>query len=256
MSATPTAPRILLVGASGYIGGTILHFLLRSPHPTLRKSTISVLIRGEDRAQKLKEAYGERIQPIVFAGLDDTEHVAKVASEHDIVISAALGYHTAGATALVRGLAARLSKQEQQEQQSSCAVEPWIIHLSGVTNISDAPPLGDDHPERRFDDADPLSIYEHMKREEARTPYPQRTTELAVLDAATEAGVKAVSVQAPTIFGPGRGLFSVASMVLPRKFQYVVSLRSGPGSQSRWSTPVGIILRVLCATLILNFFYS
>lgn len=220
-----TTPRILLLGASGYIGGTVLHYLLQSPNPALRNAPISVLIRGEARAQKLKEAYGDRVQPIVFAGLDDTKHVAAVASEHDIVVGAGLGYHTPGSTALVQGLAARLTEQ-QQEQPSDGAppARPWIIHLSGVTNISDSPPLGDDHPERRFDDADPLSIYEHMKREEAKMPYPQRTTELTVLDAAADAGVRAVAVQAPAIFGPGRGLFAAGPTVLPSKSRYLRSL--------------------------------
>lgn len=220
MSTSSAAPRILLVGASGYIGGTVLHYLLESSHPVLSESTITVLIRGQDRAQKLTEVYGDRVHPLVFSGLDDTAHVAAVASEHDVVVSAALGFHLPGARALVRGLATRRGGRSGSDGSAATAParnRPWIVHLSGVSNIADAPPLGEDHPERRFDDADARAVYEHERREEARAPYPQRTTELAVLDDAEEAGVGAIAVQAPAVFGTGRGLFAVEASMLSSK---------------------------------------
>lgn len=228
MSTSSETPRILLVGASGYIGGTVLHHLLESSHPVLSRSTITVLIRGQDRAQRLTEAYGDRVHPIVFDGLDDTARVAAVASEHDVVVSAALGFHLPGARALVQGLATRRRQSDGDGSvTTSTAVasgrgrsssrKPWIIHLSGVSNIADAPPLGEDHPGRRFDDADARAVYEHERAEEARAPYLQRTTELAVLDDADEAGVGAIAMQAPAVFGIGRGLFAVAPSMLSSK---------------------------------------
>lgn len=210
MAPGTSTHRILLVGATGFIGGTVLHFLLQSPSPYLSKCPITVLVRGEDRAARLNEVYGDRIKTIVFAGLDDTDHIAAVASQHDIVINSGTGTHGAGAEAMVRGLEAGAASRESGRKA-------WMIHVSGVTNITDYPLSGDSHPDRWFDDADPLAIYEFEKEQEARKPYFPRTAELGVIDAADETSVNAVVVQAPALIGEGRGLFAIKGTVIPCK---------------------------------------
>ncbi|KAF3764641.1 hypothetical protein M406DRAFT_291779 [Cryphonectria parasitica EP155] len=212
--STSSVPRILLVGATGYIGSNALDHILKSTHPGLSKSTISVLVRGEDRAKKLKEGYGDRINPIVYSGVDDTEHVASVAAEHDIVLNIGVGYHPPSAVAMVQGLARRLADKGNKT--------PWIIQISGITNISDSPLQGDNHPERVHDDADSLAIYEFEKAADAKSPYLPRTTELAVLDAAVETGVNALCVQAPVIWGKGSGLLPTQGTVLPLFFRFIL----------------------------------
>ncbi|ROV93651.1 hypothetical protein VMCG_08034 [Cytospora schulzeri] len=217
MATPPSTPRILLLGATGYVGGTVLHHLLESTHPILREQTISVLIRGPDRAAKLQQVYGDRVSPILFTGLEDLDVITRLASQHDIVINAGTGFHPPSAAAIVRALAKR-----HHDSPGSEAQRPWVIHTSGCSNICDNPLAGDAHSDRWFDDADPAAIYEHEKAADEREPYLQRTAELAVLEAGEETGVGALALQIPAIFGQGRGLFGDAPGVVSLMMRYVL----------------------------------
>lgn len=67
------AKKILLTGATGYVGGTILHNLLACDDPNVQQAAVTVLVRGEERAQKLAEQYGSRIRCIQFKDWDETD---------------------------------------------------------------------------------------------------------------------------------------------------------------------------------------
>ena len=78
---------LLLTGATGYIGGTILAHLLESSSPFLTNATITCLLRGQERASTLRSAYGERIRPVIYEGIDDIDATIEIAAQHDIVIN-------------------------------------------------------------------------------------------------------------------------------------------------------------------------
>lgn len=229
MASSISTTRILLLGATGYVGGSVLHHLLGSTHPLLSKVPVTVLIRGSDRAAKLQQVYGDRVSPVLFDDLDNINLITELASQHDIVINAGTGFHPASAEAIVRALAKR-----QQDASGGEARRPWVIHTSGCSNISDDPIGGDDQRDRWFKDADPLVIYEHEKAADAREPYLQRTTELAVLDAGEETGVGAVVLQIPYIFGEGSGLFNNMGLMVAVMMRFVLDkgygFRLGDGS--------------------------
>lgn len=205
-----SSPRVLLLGATGYVGGTVLDFLLQSSNASL-KNPISVLLRGEDRAAKLSERYGDRIKAIVFEGQDDTDRIIAIASQHDLVINSGNGYPSTGGESLLRGLEAGF------KARGGKGPEPWMISLSGTTNITDRPLLGRSDPKRVFDDANPLDAYEYEKAEDAREPYFPRTAELNIIHAGEKTGVKTVVIEAPLLFGEGRGLFSTRPVAVPSK---------------------------------------
>ncbi|KAM0249827.1 hypothetical protein ACHAQJ_008895 [Trichoderma viride] len=75
-----TTSRILLIGASGYIGGSVLSSLLSSDLPSLKGKTISVVVRREDQAKALAKIGAI---PVLFNGLDDLEMMRKIASAYD-----------------------------------------------------------------------------------------------------------------------------------------------------------------------------
>ncbi|KAK9774771.1 putative NAD-dependent epimerase/dehydratase domain-containing protein [Seiridium cardinale] len=214
-SSTPT--QILLTGATGFIGGTILACLLESDHPALKTATITCLVRGAERADTLSSAYGVRVRPVVYQGIDDLEATTKAASQADIVIGATLGFHPASAQALLRGLAQR---------RAATGHHVWMIHLSGASNLADQPITGAYLEERTFDDlAD--DVYGYEKHREALRHYPQRATELGVVDAGLELGVKTLVVMPPTIYGVGTGLFNRKSIQIPAYVRAVLELGSG-----------------------------
>lgn len=214
---SPPPPQILLTGATGYIGGTILTHLLASP---LTTAPITCLVRGPDRAATLTSTYGPRVRPVLYAGLDDLAATTATAAHHDLVINTTLGYHVASAQALVRGLAQR---------QAATGRPAWLIHTSGTSNLADQPVSGkwvEEVPGREFDDARD-DVYAYEKEREARQPYLQRTAELAVVDAGLKLGVRTLVVMSPTIYGRGAGLFNTTSIQIPTYIRSVLDRGRG-----------------------------
>jgi len=97
-----STPKILLVGATGYIGGSVLSTILDSA--VIPKSSLTILVRGEDKAKVFQDL---GLNTILFTSLDETSLIQNAASEHDIIIGTAIGWHPSSAEALIRGLAQR-----------------------------------------------------------------------------------------------------------------------------------------------------
>ncbi|KAI8960071.1 NAD(P)-binding protein [Daldinia sp. FL1419] len=218
--ASSTTPQILLTGATGYIGGTILDHFLNSKSPAFSGATISVLLRGEDRAAKLTSTYGSRVKPILYKDIDDLDATVAAAAQHDVVINTTLGFHPASVQAVIRGLAQR---------KAATGRDTWLIHTSGASNFCDHPitkkwvePEG-----REFDDAKD-DIYGYEKDREVREgPYHQRTTEIGAIDLALELGVKSIVINSGTIYGRGTGLFNKTSTQVPLFVRAVLELKKG-----------------------------
>lgn len=203
-----SSPKILLTGATGYIGGSILTHIINSTHPALKNATITTLVRGEHRVETLKATYGDRVNPVLYKDLDDTETTVAVASEHDIVINTTNGYHASSAAALVRGLAVR---------KNQTGKDVWLVHTSGTSNLADQPITKhylESDPQREFNDSTD-DIYSYEKVRNARDPYGQRTAELGVIDAGLETGVKTLVIMSPLIYGKGSGAFNKFSIQIP-----------------------------------------
>ncbi|KZL75642.1 nad dependent epimerase dehydratase [Colletotrichum incanum] len=217
MASSSSMPKILLTGATGYVGGSVLHHLLNHPSlsATFSSSPITVPIRGSpDRAVKLTAAYGSRVKPVIIISFDDVSTLKALASEHDIVINAGSGFHPPSAEALIRGLA---------ERKSQIGGQPvWMIHTSGCSNLADKPLTGVNRPDVEWEDAHAERAFEFEEAEDVRDPYPQRTAELTVLRTGEELGLNAASIQSPCIFGQGSGLFNKAGLMIPIMMRYVL----------------------------------
>ena len=199
--------RILLTGATGFIGGTILHHLLSSSLPNLKAKhfTLTVLVRDASRAAAYTACWGIRVNAVIYEGLDDIEKTATVASQHDLVINMTLGFHAASAQALLTGLARRKAETGRGV---------YMLHLSGASNLADQPVTRAYIEDREFDDVRD-DVYEYERMRNALRPYHQRTTELGVVDRSLELGVRTVVVMPPLVFGKGKGLFNRVSVQIP-----------------------------------------
>ncbi|KAM5350137.1 hypothetical protein ACJ41O_006642 [Fusarium nematophilum] len=190
--------KILITGATGYIGGSVLSALLASAYPDIKDSQISALVRKQEQAHLLQE---KGINSIVFEGLDQIELVRQVASEHDIIINSASAFHSRAAEALIQGLA---------ERKKRTGKETYLIHTSGTSSLGDLPISGGYRETRIFSDKD--DIYSYERRREDLEPYQQRTTDLVVFEKGEEAGVKTYILMSPTIYGLGSGFFNRTSI--------------------------------------------
>ncbi|KAH8422245.1 uncharacterized protein LDX57_000003 [Aspergillus melleus] len=195
-----TSTKLLLTGATGYIGGTVLTQLLNSTIPQIQSLAISVLIRKKEQAD-IYQSKG--VTPVIFNGLEATEDIRRIASEHDIVIHAADSTSPAAAEALILGLA--------DTQDSS--KPKYFLHISGTSSLGDRPVTKQILESRVFSDKD--DIYSYLKGREAIESYAQRATDIKTVEAGEQAGVNTLIVKAPLIYGRGTGLFNQKSFHIP-----------------------------------------
>ncbi|CAG9996066.1 unnamed protein product [Clonostachys byssicola] len=185
-----TRVKVLLTGATGYIGGTVLSTLLASQSHRIRDISITVLVRRQEQADKLVSS---RVTPLIFSGLDDLELLERAASEHDVVIHTASGFHTASAEALIAGLRKRNTYS-------------YYVHTSGTWNLAEASLADLDAQLLELTDNDDILKLE--KELQAERPFSQRATDLRVMSAVADSQVKAYIIMPPDVYGYGTGLFA------------------------------------------------
>jgi nucleoside-diphosphate-sugar epimerase len=200
--------KVLITGVTGFIGGTILSHLLSSPNPATKDLEISVLTRDDDRAKSFSSA---NLKVHTIHDLDDSAAIIAAASENDIAIHTASGYHHGSAKALIEGLAKR--KEENPN------AEVYYIHTSGTSNLGDRPISKTFLESRTFSDKDP-DIYHYLKKREEIEKYAQRTTDLVVVEAGKSGHVPTTIIMSPTIYGLGSGKFNRLTI------QYPVQMKS------------------------------
>ncbi|OGE56666.1 hypothetical protein PENARI_c003G08871 [Penicillium arizonense] len=212
--------RILLTGATGYIGGSVLATLKSSQHENIQNAQIDVLLRGEERGA-LFDSFG--VQVIPFQSLDETDFIRKLSSDYDVIINTASAFHTESAKAMISGLGDRQSKTGQKTH---------FIHTSGTSSIGDHP-ISKTYIETN-ELHDDENIYEYQRTREANEAYKQRTTDLAVFNTGLETGVKTTIIMAPTIFGIGTGPAKKLSIQIPtlirRSLEYNQAVVIGDGA--------------------------
>jgi hypothetical protein len=133
--------------------------LLSTEYGSLKKSNISCLVRGEDKARILES---QGVKPILFNSLDETDILAEVASKHDgnfvqtppindltysyylilVVIHAASGFHTLSARALILGLAKRKEKTGREVHYIHVSLRPIRFTVHSLTYCKRRP----EHP--------------------------------------------------------------------------------------------------------------
>ncbi|KAK7423544.1 hypothetical protein QQX98_001002 [Neonectria punicea] len=139
----PGINKVLLLGATGYVGGTVLDHLINSKEPSIKALSFDLPVRNKDTTERLRKAYGNRVNPILWR-------------------------------------------------------------------------------DREWDNTNGRAVYEFLKAADESDPYPQRSAEIAVLMAAENTGVQAVSLNSPCIFGIGTGLFNQQGFIIPTFMRYVI----------------------------------
>ncbi|KAJ4262932.1 hypothetical protein NW762_006545 [Fusarium torreyae] len=198
---------LLFIGATGYIGGTILSSLTDSSQAATGDLSITAVVRKESQAKLLKE---KGIQAVVLSGgLDDTKGLTELARQHDIVLNGATGFHGSSARAFIEGLAQRREASD---------TEVFYIHLSGTSNLSVGGVSGRGGELRTFSDNED-GIYEYEVEREASDPYRQRTSDVTVVETGEKLGVRTYIIMPPLVWGTGTGLFHRVSHQIPELIQ-------------------------------------
>ncbi|KXS19965.1 NAD(P)-binding protein [Gonapodya prolifera JEL478] len=207
--------KVFLTGATGYIGGQVLFALLNRADASRYK--IAALIRGEERAQKLRDL-GTRV---VVGSLDDVEIIKKEASEADVVLHTAHADHMPSAKAIIAGL----------EAKAAAGKKGIYIHTSGTGVLADFA-YGDTVNPTIFSDLD-LALIDSLEDSQ-----PHRDVDLVVRAAGASGKVDAYIVLPPTIYGIGDGPFNKISIQIPNHIR--AAIQSGKAQYvgkgvARWS---------------------
>ncbi|KAJ7080176.1 hypothetical protein B0H15DRAFT_913557 [Mycena belliarum] len=122
MSAQTTT-KILLFGATGYVGGGVLARLIE--HPNAQAFHITILVRDPKKAEILKK-FG--VHAVVVGSLKDTALVEKLASEANVVFGIADSDDLPAVNATLAGL---------KKRHATMGSKPIYIHTSGAGVLAD-----------------------------------------------------------------------------------------------------------------------
>ncbi|OAL47586.1 NAD dependent epimerase/dehydratase family protein [Pyrenochaeta sp. DS3sAY3a] len=206
-----SGPKILITGATGYIGGSLLVHLLQSTHSSAKSASFSVLLRSATQAALFEKLDAT---PVILENSDDLDELRRIASGFDIILNFAYSVFPQHAKALVQGLGDR-------KKSNSSSREPVFIQASsGTSNISDRPFTAPDRVAKlglptEYTDLDPIAVYEAEKLLNVDEAYAQRTAELNVIETGLAIGVPTHVVMSPTIYGIGSGPGNKTSIQVP-----------------------------------------
>ncbi|OGM42083.1 hypothetical protein ABOM_008606 [Aspergillus bombycis] len=201
--------RIFLTGASGYIGGDVLH-ALHEKHPEYE---IAALVRDADKGAKITQAYPK--VRVVQGELDSTA-VEEEAQNADVVVNAASAQNNKGAEAVFRGLA------------SSKRTKPgYWIQVSGATLLS-APEIESgvygEPSDRVYSDIDDEQEIKALIHKYAA----KRLIDRFILNLPeTPQSPKTAVVYPPIIYGHGRGPIKQRSVQIPELSRITLQKKTG-----------------------------
>lgn len=216
------APKIFVLGATGYIGGDALYALVQA-HSDY---DITCLVRSSDKGAQIASQYSN--VKLVYGDLDNADLLEREAQKADIVLNCAHADHENAAKALVKGVAAR-----SQEQPG------YLIHTSGTGILNFA-----DLEHKTFGEAS-AKVYDDWEGIGEVTSLPDyashRNVDKVILAAGTEKGsrVRTAIVCPPTIYGQGRGPGNQRSIQVPELARFTLERKKGiqiGAGRTYWNT--------------------
>ncbi|KAL3456960.1 hypothetical protein BJX64DRAFT_293560, partial [Aspergillus heterothallicus] len=211
------ATKIFLTGASGYVGGEILHALQKASPSYL----VSALVRDEAKGATISKAYPK--VRIVLGDLDSASLVEEEATNTDIVIHAASTSHIKSVEAIARGLSRR----------NGSAPAHWIqISGASVLSISDI-------VQKRFGEGTDETFSDVDGADKLRDIIAQNANIRVVDDFVLNlSGPKTALVFPPIIYGQGQGPVNQRSIQVPELSRVAIqtgaAVQVGKG-ESTWS---------------------
>ncbi|ESK83754.1 NAD-P-binding protein [Moniliophthora roreri MCA 2997] len=196
--------KILVTGATGYIGGAIVsRFLVR---PDAASFDIRAIVRNKEKAEKLRD-FG--ITPIIGSHNDEAVMV-KAASEVDVVIAMADCDDLDAAKYTLKGMKKRFEETGKQ---------PILINTSGTGVLTDNA-AGMHIIDTIYNDADPDQI------ETLAPTQVHRNVDLEIVAADKEGYVKTYIILPSTIYSIAQGPLFSAGISNPHSVQIPAIIRA------------------------------
>ncbi|ORY65127.1 uncharacterized protein BCR38DRAFT_391229 [Pseudomassariella vexata] len=215
--------KVFLTGASGYVGGQVLHQIAASNS----QLDITVLLQDKQKSTVVAGAFPS--VRVVLGSLDNAELVQNEVSQADVVLNLAAAGHLKGVEAIHKGLLKRSS------------VKPaYWIQISGASALAAAelasPSFTPGSPsDAIFDDVSDITKLRDLIR-----AHPGRAVDNYMLNVAAGADnskIKTAVVYPPIIYGLGQGPVNQRSIQIPELAK--TTIQRGRGVQvgeglARW----------------------
>lgn len=179
--------RILLTGATGYVGGALLPILLSQLPPTC---SITCFVRTEEQASLLKSNY-MGIATVVGT-LESRDVLIAEAAKTDIVLHAANVDHEEGTLALLDGL---------REHRRNSQKELLYFLVSGSGSIGESDFKAGETVLRKYSDVDDAEEIWNLPLDRSHVAVERR-----LIQGAKEANIKSITVAPGWIFHTGIGV--------------------------------------------------
>ncbi|OKL63856.1 hypothetical protein UA08_01113 [Talaromyces atroroseus] len=187
---------ILITGAAGYIGGSVLaDFISRTSGP-IKAARLSAAVRSDEQVQSLSKLGVNVIQ--VDLGDETAVKEVVISNKIDIVVHTATAIDGHAVSALIKALG-------QRRQLSG--EETYYIHSSIASVFAEE----NGWPYGEIRDSDP--IYE--KEKELGDAHIIRKVNILVTELAREQGVTSMIIPVPQVYGRGTGEWRKLSVSIP-----------------------------------------
>ncbi|THU78648.1 NAD(P)-binding protein [Dendrothele bispora CBS 962.96] len=197
--------KVLITGATGYIGGSVLNRLLQRSD-LMSSLDIRVLVRSPEKAKKF-EQFG--FTPVIGSHADESVVVPAV-SEVDILIATTDCDNLEAAQIALKGMKKRFDSTGKQPVYIECSGTGVYVEQSGGMHSTDTV----------YDDANPDQI------ETLAPTQPHRNVDLEILAADKEGYIKAYFILPPTVWGIATGPLVDAGLVNPHSRQIPVLIKA------------------------------
>ncbi|KAI1010769.1 hypothetical protein LB503_005009 [Fusarium chuoi] len=219
------AQNILITGAAGYIGGSIVSDLL-SKHPEITKDQIVAAVRTDEQAKALS-TLGVNVLKL---DLSDEQAVIDEISSHktSVIVHAANSINPGLALSLINALA----------KQKEVAGKPtYFIHTSGLSAFY----ANSGWP--RSVNKDTYAVFKTEK--EFADSYPVRKTDVMVIEHAQAQGVTPFVVVPSIVYERGTGSWNQLSVMIPGLTRASLKL----GKVYKFDENIGLYCRIIHAVL-------
>ncbi|KAK2753263.1 hypothetical protein FQN54_007954 [Arachnomyces sp. PD_36] len=196
--------KILVTGAAGYIGGSIVADFLSDKNPFIGKGQIIAAVRSKEQVDALSKLG----IPILQLDLSDEQVVADAIASHNvnIIINTTSAIDPAASLILINAL---------NKFGETSGKKTYFIHTSGLSGFF--PNTG--WPEGDFKDTD--GVFETEKK--FADSFPVRNTDVTIIEHAEKQGVTSFRVIPPLVYGKGTGEWNKLSVNLPVSIKAALS---------------------------------
>ncbi|MCJ1385555.1 hypothetical protein MMC17_008678 [Xylographa soralifera] len=198
---------ILITGAAGYIGGSLVAEFLASKSILFKKADIIAAVRSKEQAEALSKL-GSRVLQL---DLTNEKAVVETLLRHNICIVV----HTASSInpTLALHLITALGKQREISGK-----ETYFVHTSGLSAFYE----NTGWPSGETKDTGPVFGLEKQLADS----FPIRKTDVAVIEHAKARSVSSFIVVPSTVYGRGSGEWNKLSVVIPVCVQASISSKT------------------------------